>query len=95
MADFNLSTIRPFLDLLLQLAPMLPTSGAVGKVIKTITTAAPILLKTYEDAAPSIKGIVNALQANPNTTEEQFAALDAISLQVDKDFDEAVKNMKN
>lgn len=95
MANLSISTVRPFLDLLLQLAPMLPNSGAVGKVIKTITTAAPVLLKTYEDAAPSIKGIVNALQANPATTEEQFDALDAISLKVDADFDEAVKNMKD
>lgn len=94
-ANKMITTARPFLDLLLQLAPMLPNSGAIGKVIKTITDVTPVLLKTYDDAAPSITGIVNALKANPASTEEQFAALDAISLKVDADFDEAVKNMKD
>lgn len=89
---FDIATIRPFLDLLLQLAPMLPNSGAVGKVIKTITDVTPVLLKTYDDVAPSINGVINALKANPHTTEQQFAELDAISAKVDKDFDEAVKN---
>lgn len=95
MPTFNIQSVRPFLDLILQLAPMLPNSGAIGKVIKTITDVTPVLLKTYDDAAPSIKGIINALQANPETTETQFTALDAISLKVDADFDEAVKNMKD
>lgn len=95
MPTFNIQSVRPFLDLILQLAPMLPNSGAVGKVIKTITDVTPVLLKTYDDAAPSIKGIINALQANPHTTEEQFVTLDAISLKVDADFDEAVKGMKD
>lgn len=89
---FDIKTVRPFLDLLLQLAPMLPNSGAVGHVVKTITDLAPVLLQEYEDVAPSITGIVNALKTNPHTTAEQLVDLKAVSAKVDADFDEAVKN---
>jgi len=86
------AVIPALLALLTQASPFLTSASIIGTVIKTVAEIAPVAIQTYKDVAPSIKGVINALKENPNTTAQQLDELDAISAKVDADFEEAVKN---
>lgn len=86
------TAITTLLGTVASMIPGLSTAVAIGNVIKTVADIAPVLIQTYQDVAPSVKGVIDALKANPATTAEQLAELEKVSAKVDADWDEAVKN---
>ena len=75
------------------LLPQLGVTGAnaalIGKVVATLVALIPTIVQEAKDLLPAVKNIIAALSANPATTADQLAALDALNAQVDAAFEAA------
>lgn len=87
----NYAVIQTFLTLV---QALLPQIGLNSKVVNTILNAliqlVPVAIKEAQEVLPAIQNIINALSANPATTEQQLATLKALDAQVDAAFEAAV-----
>lgn len=84
------SIIPAIIALLGQLIPVIGTaSPLVVQILNTLVAVVPVLVKEYIDLLPAVKNIIAALKADPATTAEQMAALEALDQQVDQAFEAA------
>lgn len=84
------AAIVAILSLIEQLLPaILSASNAslVTGIITTLTNLMPFIVQEIETLAPAVKNIIAALSANPATTAEQLASLQALDQQVDTAFE--------
>ena len=81
------------LALITALLPQLGVTGAnadlIGKIIAALVALIPTVIQEAKDLLPAVKNIIAALSANPATTADQLAALDALDAQVDAAFEAA------
>jgi hypothetical protein len=86
------AAITALLSLIGQLLPLVGSwtgSGAVASIITTLTQILPLVVQEVETVGPAIKNIIDALSANPATTAEELAQLQALDAQVDAAFESA------
>ncbi|MDE2096634.1 MAG: hypothetical protein KGL39_05250 [Patescibacteria group bacterium] len=81
-------------SMLTALLPLLTSSGsaAVAGVINTLIQLIPLITSEAVSLVGPIKNIIAALGANPATTAEQMATLQALDAQCDAAFEAAAKN---
>lgn len=84
-----MNVIAALLGLLQTVAPAVAGSGAVGKIITTLTQLVPVLVDQYQDVLPSVKNIIETLRTNKDITNEQWEELDAVEAIIDAEFDKA------
>ena len=79
-------------SMLTTLLPLLTSSGssAVASIVATLVQLIPLITQEAESLAGPIKNIIAALGANPATTAEQMATLQALDAQCDAAFEAAV-----
>lgn len=82
--------IQSVLALITQIAPLIKDSAAIASIISTLEQIIPVIGQEINDLAQPVKNIIAALSANPDTTADQLAALQALDAQVDAAFDAAV-----
>ena len=87
------AVILNLIALLQQVAPG-ATSSAIATAIDPLIALIPILVEGYKDLLPSVLNIITALKDSGGITEEQWAALDALSAQYDADFQSALAAAK-
>lgn len=76
--------------LLGQLIPLVGTnSGLISTILNTLIAMIPTIVTEVETMIPPIKNIIAALQANPATTADQMATLQALDQQCDQAFEAA------
>lgn len=85
--------ITPLLALLQQLAPG-ATTTIIAQVINILTALIPILIQEYKDLLPIVQNIITALQSSDDISDDQWAALDAMSAQYDAEFQAALAAAK-
>lgn len=81
--------LATILTLLASIAGMTGEVGVIAKIIEALTEIIPVAIKEYQALVPMVKGVIAALSANPATTADQLATLQAIDKQTDADFDAA------
>jgi len=75
---------------LLQLIPMVSGSAStIGSIISTLVQIIPAIEQAAEALVPPIKAIIAALSADPATTADQLATLQALDAQCDQAFESA------
>lgn len=84
-----MNVVAALLGLLQTIAPSVAGSGAVGKIVTTLTQLVPVLVDQYKDVLPSVKNIIEALKANGDITDQQWDELDAVEAVIDAAFDKA------
>jgi len=77
------------LTLIQDFAPLVNDASTVGKIISALETYLPVVAQEASDLIQPIKNIIAALSANPATTADQLAALQALDQQADAAFDAA------
>lgn len=84
--------VSAVLALMQEILPLLgagSTATQIGSVIATLTNLLPLVINEIDTVGPAIKNIISALQANPATTADQLAQLQALDKQCDDAFDAA------
>jgi hypothetical protein len=84
------AAIVAILSLIEQLLPAVLSAANVSlvtSIITTLTNLLPFIVQEIETLAPAVKNIIAALSANPTTTAEQLAQLQALDQQVDTAFE--------
>lgn len=81
--------IQVTLNLIAALLPAGVSAGVAGQIIAALIQIVPVLVKEASDLAPVVRNIITALKADPATTAEQLAALEALDQQVDQAFEAA------
>ena len=79
------------LEILTAIAGTTAEASTITSIINALVALIPVLVKEYEVLVPVVKNIIAALQANPATTADQLATLQALDAKVDFDFEEAAK----
>ena len=81
--------VNSVVDLVQVFLPMIGgnNSAAIGKVIDTVQSMAPLVTSQIADTYTGIKNIIATIGDHPATTEEQLAALAAFSKTVDDAWD--------
>lgn len=77
---------------LLSVIAQIATSAGVAQIASIVTTLEaiiPVLIKEYQDVAPMIKNIIDALKGNVAITPEQVTQLETMDAQVDQEFEAA------
>lgn len=77
------------LAILVQIAGVTGEASTITSIITALVNLIPTLVKEYEDLVPIVKNIIAALSANPATTADQLATLQALDAKVDSDFETA------
>lgn len=87
--------VNSVVDLVQTFLPLIKKddSGAIGKVIDTLQSAAPLVVDQIGDTYTGIKNIIDSIGSHPATTEEQLAALKAFSQKVDAAWDAIEKQI--
>jgi phage-related protein len=77
--------------MLTSLLPLITGSGSstITTIINTLIQLIPLVTSEIAALATPIKNIIAALSANPATTAEQLATLQALDAQVDAAFEAA------
>jgi len=86
------AAIAAILNLIEQLLPAILSSTnvtLVDSIINALVGMLPFIIQEVQDLATPVKNIIAALSANPATTADQLAALQALDIQVDKAFEDA------
>jgi hypothetical protein len=84
--------IPAIISLLGQLIPALgssATANVVSQIIVILIQLMPTLIQEYKDLIGPVKNIIAALSANPATTAQQLATLQALDTLADTEFDTA------
>lgn len=82
--------VGPILALLGQLVPLVGSNSTlISTIIETLIAVIPQIVNEVETLIPPIKNIIAALSANPATTAEQLATLQALDQQCDQAFEAA------
>lgn len=61
----------------------------IGKIIAAMTDIVPVVMQEYRDLVPIVRNIITALKADPATSADQLAELEAMEAQWDAEFDAA------
>jgi ethanolamine transporter EutH len=72
--------------------PLLGNSSAIQlieKIVASLVAIIPLIVKEAQELVPIVKNIITALKADPSTTAEQVAVLDAMSKRLDQEFEDA------
>jgi hypothetical protein len=85
--------LSSFLALLARFAPGASTEF-IADIINLLIALIPILVKEYKALLPLAQNVITALQQSGDITDEQWAALDALSVQYDADFEAALAAAK-
>lgn len=81
------------LQLLLSLLPQIGLNNAnVNQILAMLIQIVPIVSKLSGPIVDSVKAIIAALQSSDDLTPEQLATLDALSAELDAQYDLAVAN---
>lgn len=84
------AAISALLALLSQIVPSLSGDATlIGTIINALIQIIPVIQQEVADVTPAIKNIISALSANPATTADQLATLQALDAQVDAAFEQA------
>ena len=86
------AAIAAILNLIEQLLPAILSSTnvtLVDSIINALVGMLPFIIQEVQALATPVKNIIAALSANPATTAEQLAALQALDVQVDQAFEAA------
>jgi hypothetical protein len=83
------AVITTILSLIAKLAPG-ATTELITQIITVLTELIPVLVETYKDLLPVVQNIITALKSNAEITDDQWAALDALSAQYDAAFQAAL-----
>lgn len=86
-----MNVVAALMGLLQAVAPAVSGSGAVGKIVTTLTQLVPVLVDQYQDVLPSVKNIIESLRTHDDITDEQWDELDKIEQAIDDEFEKAVK----
>lgn len=86
------AAVMAALTLIEQILPLL-TGGSstvtlIANIINALIKFMPLIENEVETVYTSVKNIIAALSANPATTEEQMASLQALDKQVDAAWDD-------
>jgi len=82
--------ISAVVSLLTALLPLITgNSQAIGNIIATLIQIIPAVEQAAENLIPPIKNIIAALSADPATTADQLATLQALDAQCDQAFESA------
>jgi|SRR6185437_14739584 len=85
-----LAELIPLLLTLLEtIAPAVTGSAAIGSIIATLEQILPTIASIAPELYQVYKNIVAALQTNGDATPEQIAALQALDVQADTQFEAA------
>lgn len=81
--------VNNVIDLVQMFLPLIrkDDSTAIGKIIDTIQSTAPLVVDQIGDTYTGVKNIIDSIGAHPATTAEQLAALQAFSQKVDAAWD--------
>ena len=79
------------LSLLQAVEPQLAGANAalITKIIEGLIALIPLLVKEYQAVIPFIQNVITILKSNNQVTPEQLAALDALEVQIEADFEKA------
>lgn len=84
------AAVQALLALIEALLPQIGVNSAiVDTILKGLIQVLPIVVQEAEDLVPAVKNIIAALSANPATTADQLATLQALDKQADGDFEAA------
>lgn len=86
-----MNVVAALMGLLQVVAPAVSGSGAVGKIVTTLTQLVPVLVDQYQDVLPSVKNIIESLRTHDDITDEQWDELDKIEQAIDDEFEKAAK----
>jgi hypothetical protein len=86
-----LALIPSVVSLLSTVAPLLSGASSISAVVQTLIPLIPAVTQTATDLIPAVKGIIASVSANPATTVEQLATLQALDASCDAAFDAAAK----
>jgi hypothetical protein len=86
------AAITAILGLIEQLMPAILSSSNVAladSIISALTSMLPFIIQEAQALVGPVKNIIAALSANPATTADQLAQLQALDAQVDAAFEAA------
>jgi sensor domain CHASE-containing protein len=82
--------VTAVIALLGQLVPLIGSNSTlIASIINTLIAILPEIVNEVETLIPPIKNIIAALSADPATTAEQMATLQALDAQCDQAFESA------
>lgn len=91
------TVVGAVLGLIEQVLPLLGTSAStatlIGQIVTTIEKIMPLLTDFIPQFYQSVKNIIQALTADPATTQDQLVALQALDAQIDAAFEAAAKDV--
>jgi len=77
------------LQVVAQIIPALSNSATLTSIINALVALLPTLIKEFQDVAPLVQNIIDALRGNSVITPEQLAALDELETKYDAEFEAA------
>ena len=81
--------IIALLTVIAQIAGALGNTSQIVSIITLLEQIIPVVIKEYQDVAPFVKNIIDALKGNSTITPDQLAQLDILDAQVDQEFEAA------
>jgi len=81
--------IAALLALLTSVAGITGEASVIAQIVSTLVSLVPTLVQEYKDLVGPVRNIIAALSANPATTADQLATLQALDAKVDADFEAA------
>jgi len=81
--------LETILAILTAIAGTTAETSTITAIVNALVALVPVLVKEYRAMVPIVKNIIAALSANPASTAEQLATLQALDAQVDSDFESA------
>ena len=84
-----IAILQSVLALVAQLAGSSANAALVAKIIDILLAVIPVVVQEYKDLLPIVQNIIVALKADPATTADQLAKLQALELVWDADFEAA------
>ena len=83
-------TITALLGILAKIVPAVAgQAGPIGVIIGELVQALPVIVPAGVDAISQVKDLIDALKADPATTDAQLAQLEEADAVVDKAFEDA------
>ena len=89
------AVITSILAMIQQLIPLITSASnaqIIDSIIQALTGMLPFIIQEIQALVGPVKNIIQALSANPSTTADQLAALQALDQQVDKAFEDAASD---
>jgi hypothetical protein len=86
------SVITAIITLIEQLLPAITSAGnatLIDSILQALVGMMPFIIQEVQSLAAPVKNIIAALSANPATTADQLAQLQALDTQVDAAFEAA------